>query len=135
MGDYRADRVFFMCAASLEVKSKAPNGVTFNVKGKSAHEGPIAGSVSLFLLSSEKIVGARCMDWKLISLDDGWYSSRPNMSTSLLVKNAPEFATLPMTSPIVDAERDPCTPCRAATLCPDRSSCCLLPSLPTMASC
>ena len=48
MGDYRADRVFFMCAASLEVKSKAPNGVTFNVKGKSAHEGPIAGSVSCF---------------------------------------------------------------------------------------
>ncbi|RAH46831.1 porin [Aspergillus brunneoviolaceus CBS 621.78] len=32
-------------AASLEVKSKAPNGVTFNVKGKSAHEGPIAGSL------------------------------------------------------------------------------------------
>ncbi|XHG00621.1 hypothetical protein AWENTII_004053 [Aspergillus wentii] len=32
-------------AASLEVKSKAPNGVTFNVKGKNAHEGPIAGSL------------------------------------------------------------------------------------------
>ncbi|KAI9371562.1 eukaryotic porin/Tom40 [Aspergillus egyptiacus] len=32
-------------AAALEVKSKAPNGVTFNVKGKSAHEGPIAGSL------------------------------------------------------------------------------------------
>ncbi|KKK22555.1 outer mitochondrial membrane protein [Aspergillus rambellii] len=32
-------------AASLEVKSKAPNGVTFNVKGKSAHEGPIAGNL------------------------------------------------------------------------------------------
>ncbi|KMU87206.1 hypothetical protein CIHG_04650 [Coccidioides immitis H538.4] len=32
-------------AASLEVKSKAPNGVTFNVKGKSAHEGPISGSL------------------------------------------------------------------------------------------
>ncbi|OJD12280.1 mitochondrial outer membrane protein porin [Emergomyces pasteurianus Ep9510] len=31
--------------ASLEVKSKAPNGVTFNVKGKSAHEGPINGSL------------------------------------------------------------------------------------------
>ncbi|WEW55491.1 Mitochondrial porin [Emydomyces testavorans] len=31
--------------ASLEVKSKAPNGVTFNVKGKSAHEGPISGSM------------------------------------------------------------------------------------------
>ncbi|KAL2001873.1 hypothetical protein VTN02DRAFT_1085 [Thermoascus thermophilus] len=31
--------------ASLEVKSKAPNGVTFTVKGKSAHEGPIAGSL------------------------------------------------------------------------------------------
>ena len=37
----------FVLIASLEVKSKAPNGVTFNVKGKSAHEGPIAGSVSL----------------------------------------------------------------------------------------
>ncbi|PGH16435.1 hypothetical protein AJ79_01766 [Helicocarpus griseus UAMH5409] len=32
-------------AANLEVKSKAPNGVTFNVKGKSAHEGPINGSL------------------------------------------------------------------------------------------
>lgn len=31
--------------ANLEVKSKAPNGVTFTVKGKSAHEGPIAGQV------------------------------------------------------------------------------------------
>ncbi|PKY02220.1 outer mitochondrial membrane protein porin [Aspergillus campestris IBT 28561] len=31
--------------ASLEVKSKAPNGVTFNVKGKSAHEGSIAGTL------------------------------------------------------------------------------------------
>lgn len=38
---------FFLLTASLEVKSKAPNGVTFNVKGKSAHEGPIAGSVSV----------------------------------------------------------------------------------------
>lgn len=33
--------------ANLEVKSKAPNGVTFTVKGKSAHEGPIAGQVRL----------------------------------------------------------------------------------------
>jgi len=32
-------------AANLEVKSKAPNGVTFTVKGKSAHEGPIGGSL------------------------------------------------------------------------------------------
>jgi len=32
-------------AANLEVKSKAPNGVTFNVKGKSAHDGPISGSL------------------------------------------------------------------------------------------
>ena len=39
-------RFFSLLTASLEVKSKAPNGVTFNVKGKSAHEGPIAGSVS-----------------------------------------------------------------------------------------
>lgn len=31
--------------ANLEVKSKAPNGVTFTVKGKSSHEGPIAGSL------------------------------------------------------------------------------------------
>lgn len=32
-------------AANLEVKSKAPNGVSFTVKGKSAHEGPIAGQL------------------------------------------------------------------------------------------
>ncbi|KAL4889042.1 eukaryotic porin/Tom40 [Aspergillus ambiguus] len=32
-------------AANLEVKSKAPNGVTFTVKGKSAHEGPISGNL------------------------------------------------------------------------------------------
>ncbi len=73
MGDNRADRVFLMRAASLEVKSKAPNGVTFNVKGKSAHEGPIAGSVSQtssFPFSSEKTVETGCMDWKLILLDD-----------------------------------------------------------------
>ncbi|CAI7628977.1 unnamed protein product [Penicillium pancosmium] len=31
--------------ANLEVKSKAPNGVTFTVKGKSAHEGSIAGQL------------------------------------------------------------------------------------------
>ncbi|OOQ86254.1 Mitochondrial outer membrane protein porin [Penicillium brasilianum] len=31
--------------ASLEVKSKAPNGVTFTVKGKSSHEGSIAGQL------------------------------------------------------------------------------------------
>ncbi|KAL5342538.1 eukaryotic porin/Tom40 [Aspergillus crustosus] len=36
---------YHSAAASLEVKSKAPNGVTFNVKGKSAHEGSIAGSL------------------------------------------------------------------------------------------
>lgn len=33
--------------ANLEVKSKAPNGVNYTVKGKSAHEGPLTGSVSL----------------------------------------------------------------------------------------
>ena len=32
--------------ASLDIKSKAPNGVTFNVKGKASHEGKNAGSVS-----------------------------------------------------------------------------------------
>jgi len=32
-------------AAALEVKSKAPNGVNFNVKGRSAHDGPISGSL------------------------------------------------------------------------------------------
>ncbi|KAJ5907851.1 Porin eukaryotic type [Penicillium taxi] len=31
--------------ANLEVKSKAPNGVTFTVKGKSNHEGSIAGQI------------------------------------------------------------------------------------------
>ncbi|KAI1629702.1 voltage-dependent anion channel [Exophiala viscosa] len=39
-------------AANLEVKSKAPNGVTFNVKGKSAHDGPISGSVSTTITQS-----------------------------------------------------------------------------------
>ncbi len=33
--------------AKIDVKSKAPNGVSFNVKGTSAHEGPTSGSVSL----------------------------------------------------------------------------------------
>ncbi|KAL8914442.1 MAG: hypothetical protein Q9171_000947 [Xanthocarpia ochracea] len=32
-------------AANLEVKSKAPNGVNFNVKGKSSHEGSTTGSI------------------------------------------------------------------------------------------
>jgi len=32
-------------ATNLEIKSKAPNGVAFNVKGKSAHDGPISGSL------------------------------------------------------------------------------------------
>lgn len=41
--DYSCKDLTF--SANLEVKSKAPNGVTFNVKGKSAHEGNIAGSV------------------------------------------------------------------------------------------
>lgn len=36
---------YHLTAASIEVKSKAPNGVSFNVKGKSAHEGPISGSL------------------------------------------------------------------------------------------
>ena len=35
-----------ICAAKFDVKSKAPNGVSFNVKGTSAHEGPTSGSVS-----------------------------------------------------------------------------------------
>lgn len=38
---------YHTAAAALEVKSKAPNGVNFNVKGRSAHEGPITGSVSI----------------------------------------------------------------------------------------
>ncbi|RMD44844.1 hypothetical protein DV735_g401, partial [Chaetothyriales sp. CBS 134920] len=38
---------YHTAAASLEVKSKAPNGVVFNVKGKSAHDGPISGSVGI----------------------------------------------------------------------------------------
>ncbi|KAL8833690.1 MAG: hypothetical protein Q9170_004135 [Blastenia crenularia] len=32
-------------AANLEVKSKAPNGVSFNFKGRSAHEGSTSGSI------------------------------------------------------------------------------------------
>jgi len=38
-------------AAALEVKSKAPNGVNFNVKGRSAHDGPITGSVRIVILA------------------------------------------------------------------------------------
>lgn len=36
---------YHTAAANLEVKSKAPNGVSFNVKGKSAHEGSTSGSI------------------------------------------------------------------------------------------
>ncbi|KAL2059114.1 hypothetical protein ABVK25_000406 [Lepraria finkii] len=32
-------------ASKIDVKSKAPNGVSFNVKGQSAHEGPTSGSI------------------------------------------------------------------------------------------
>lgn len=40
-------------AANIDVKSKAPNGVTFNVKGKSAHEGSNSGQVSFYLFELE----------------------------------------------------------------------------------
>ncbi|KAL8752037.1 MAG: hypothetical protein Q9199_006023 [Rusavskia elegans] len=36
---------YHTAAANLEVKSKAPNGVSFNVKGKSSHEGSTTGSI------------------------------------------------------------------------------------------
>ncbi|KAL8857343.1 MAG: hypothetical protein Q9178_006109 [Gyalolechia marmorata] len=36
---------YHTAAANLEVKSKAPNGVNFNVKGKSSHEGSTTGSI------------------------------------------------------------------------------------------
>ncbi|KAI4092905.1 MAG: hypothetical protein LQ339_007801 [Xanthoria mediterranea] len=36
---------YHIAAADLEVKSKAPNGVIFNVKGKSSHEGSTTGSI------------------------------------------------------------------------------------------
>ena len=36
-----------MSTATLEVKSKARNGVGFNVKGKSAHEAAPSGQVSM----------------------------------------------------------------------------------------
>ncbi|KAL8953532.1 MAG: hypothetical protein Q9222_000590 [Ikaeria aurantiellina] len=36
---------YHTAAANLEVKSKAPNGVSFNVKGKSSHEGSTSGSI------------------------------------------------------------------------------------------
>ena len=37
---------YHQSAATLEVKSNAPNGVAFKVSGKSAHEGKTAGAVS-----------------------------------------------------------------------------------------
>ncbi|CAF9931981.1 MAG: Mitochondrial porin [Heterodermia speciosa] len=36
---------YHVSAASLDIKSKAPNGVTFNVKGKASHEGKNAGNI------------------------------------------------------------------------------------------
>ncbi|CAD6581123.1 MAG: hypothetical protein ASARMPREDX12_001466 [Alectoria sarmentosa] len=36
---------YHIAAAKIDVKSKAPNGVSFNVKGTSNHEGPTSGSV------------------------------------------------------------------------------------------
>ncbi|KAL9102791.1 MAG: hypothetical protein Q9163_002109 [Psora crenata] len=36
---------YHTAATKIDVKSKAPNGVAFNVKGLSAHEGPTSGSV------------------------------------------------------------------------------------------
>ena len=39
-----------MIIANLEVKSKAPNGVNYTVKGKSAHNGPLTGSVRLLYI-------------------------------------------------------------------------------------
>ncbi|MCJ1476680.1 Mitochondrial porin [Lambiella insularis] len=36
---------FHTAASNLDVKSKAPNGVSFNVKGKSTHEGQTGGSI------------------------------------------------------------------------------------------
>jgi len=37
-------------AAALEVKSKAPNGVNFTARGRSAHDGPITGSVGVLII-------------------------------------------------------------------------------------
>jgi len=36
---------YHLAASSLDVKSTAPNGVNFNVKGKSTHEGSTSGSI------------------------------------------------------------------------------------------
>jgi len=36
---------YHTAAATLEVKSKAPNGVSFNVKGRSSHEGATGGQI------------------------------------------------------------------------------------------
>lgn len=36
---------YHTAAGQLEIKSKAPNGVTFNVKGKSTHEGVTGGAI------------------------------------------------------------------------------------------
>ena len=37
---------------NIEVKSTAPNGVTFNVKGKSTHESATSGSVPYSRMSN-----------------------------------------------------------------------------------
>jgi len=47
-------------AANLEIKSKAPNGVNYTVKGKSAHDKPLVGSVSIFWRSMQWNVAKLC---------------------------------------------------------------------------
>ncbi|CEL02623.1 Putative Outer mitochondrial membrane protein porin [Aspergillus calidoustus] len=63
-------------AASLEVKSKAPNGVTFNVKGKSAHDGPIAGSLEAKYVDAP--TGKRPHDDRKRKPPDPKYPKRPD---------------------------------------------------------
>ncbi|KAL8850145.1 MAG: hypothetical protein Q9221_004906 [Calogaya cf. arnoldii] len=63
--------------ANVEVKTKAPNGVSFNVKGKSSQEGSTTGSVSTaFPESANPIVGqAKHMPIRLkgsLTLTQAW---------------------------------------------------------------
>lgn len=61
-------------AAALEVKSKAPNGVNFNVKGRSAHDGPITGSVGIYIVKEKfRIIHAK----QKLQLE-GKYTDKPS---------------------------------------------------------
>merc|ERR1712072_622976 len=83
-------------AANLEVKSKAPNGVTFNVKGKSAHDGPISGSIegkysdkAAVLTITNTWNTSNSLDFKVELEDNRPKASKPRFCPTISPRRAP----------------------------------------------